>query len=222
MLDPRIKMAIEAAVFASEEPLNVKDLHTVLMEIGYTTYQAEELDEILAEMADASRNESQGFVLMKTGGGYQYLSHPDAEEVVSALLQHRSKKKLSRSMMETLSIIAYKQPVTKPEIDHIRGVSSDYAVHKLLERDLITIKGKADSPGKPLLYTTSAFFMDYFGINSIKDLPKLKEIRSEVNEIGMLGAELEEEMRDDESIQSNALSQKTTPLEEATPTQEEE
>jgi segregation and condensation protein B len=86
--------------------------------------------------------------------------------------------------METLAIIAYKQPITKTEMESIRGVSCDHTVQKLLEKELITIAGRADGPGKPLLYKTSALFMDYFGINSPKDLPKLKEIEVEENMIG--------------------------------------
>ena len=189
-------MSIEAAIFASEEPISLRDLKAVLTDLGYGSLEEEEIGNILNDMADRARSEKRGFVVMQTGGGYQFLTHPEAEDVISAMLQHKSKRKLSRSMMETLSIIAYKQPVTKPEVDHIRGVSSDYAIHKLLERDLISIKGKANSPGKPLLYATSAFFMDYFGINSIKDLPKLKEIQSEANEIGRVAEELEEHLSD--------------------------
>ena len=86
--------------------------------------------------------------------------------------------------METLSIIAYRQPITKSEMEHIRGVSCDYAIQKLLEKDLISISGKSDGPGRPVLYSTSQSFMDYFGIRSVKDLPQLKDLHIEQNEIG--------------------------------------
>ena len=100
-------------------------------------------------------------------------------------LKQKAKKRLSNSALETLSIIAYKQPVTKSEIEIIRGVASDYAVQKLLEKELITIKGKAEKIGRPLLYGTSDYFYEYFGINSEKDLPTLKDLKkNDDNEIG--------------------------------------
>ena len=99
-------------------------------------------------------------------------------------LKLKSKKSLSRAALETISIIAYKQPLSKLEIEQIRGVNSDYAVSKLLEKELIAITGRSDKPGRPLLYGTSAKFMDYFGINSINDLPKLADFKPENNEIG--------------------------------------
>ncbi len=102
------------------------------------------------------------------------------------MLQLKEKKRLSTAALETLAIIAYKQPISKPELEHIRGVSCDYSIQKLLEKELIVIAGKSDGPGKPLLYATSKNFMDHFGLRSVKDLPKLKDIQSaEANEIGL-------------------------------------
>jgi segregation and condensation protein B len=94
------------------------------------------------------------------------------------------KKRLSRSALETLSIIAYKQPVTKSELERIRGVNCDYAIQKLLEKELVAIQGRSDGPGRPLLYGTSDKFMDYFGLKSLDDLPKPKEFREPSNQIG--------------------------------------
>ena len=122
--------------------------------------------------------------MIKSAGGYQSYSKPEYQSVISLLLQQNSKKKLSTTILETLSIVAYKQPVTKSEIEHIRGVNCDYAIQKLLDKNLITIKGKSNDPGRPLLYATSVFFMEYFGINDIKDLPQLKDLRELSNEIG--------------------------------------
>ena len=189
-IDLRLKRAIEASIFASEEPLSLKDLASVIEALGFES-NVESLAKSLEELKDYYNNSEEGFgfVLTETGGGYQFLTHPEAEDIVAALLQQKSKKRLSKSMLETLAIIAYKQPVTRPELDHLRGVNSDYAIHRLLERDLITIKGKSDSPGKPLLYATSAFFMDYFGINSLSDLPKIRDIQSPINEIGEIDSE---------------------------------
>jgi len=125
------------------------------------------------------------FEVAKTGGGFQFLTKPAYQSSIGILLKQRSKKRLSTSALETLSIIAYKQPVTKSEMEQIRGVNCDYSVQKLLEKELIEIKGKSDSLGRPLLYGTSDRFMDYFGINDLKDLPTPKDFATEENEIGI-------------------------------------
>ena len=124
------------------------------------------------------------FQIYAIGGGYQFLTKPEYQETVSVYLKQKSKKKLSASALETLAIIAYKQPITRSALEQIRGVGCDYAVQKLLEKDLIEIKGKADTIGRPVLYGTSQKFMDYFGINHIKDLPQLKDFATEENTIG--------------------------------------
>lgn len=124
------------------------------------------------------------FALEHLGGGYQFLTKPAYQVSISILLKQQSQKRLSTAQLETLSIIAYKQPVTKTEVEHIRGVSCDYSIQKLLEKELVSIKGKADSVGKPILYGTSEKFMEYFGINKISDLPQPKDFSQEENQIG--------------------------------------
>ena len=96
----------------------------------------------------------------------------------------RGAKRLSQAALETLSIVAYKQPVSKTELEQIRGVSCDYAIQKLLEKELVEIQGRSDAPGRPLVYGTSEKFMDYFGIKSLKDLPKPKDFKDVENVIG--------------------------------------
>jgi segregation and condensation protein B len=96
------------------------------------------------------------------------------------------KKQLTTAALETLAIIAYKQPITKTQIEQIRGVNSDYSVNKLMEKELVEIVGRANEVGKPLLYGTSESFMDYFGINALEELPKVKEFEDKENEIGTL------------------------------------
>jgi segregation and condensation protein B len=107
---------------------------------------------------------------------------------VAIVWKQKVKKRLSPSALETLSIIAYKQPVTRPDIEKIRGVNCDYAIQKLLEKELITLAGKSKLPGRPVLYTTSKKFMDYFGINSMDELPELREIVAEENSVGEAGS----------------------------------
>ena len=124
------------------------------------------------------------FQIVEIAGGYQFLTKEEYNDTIGVLLKQKSKKKLSKASLETLSLIAYKQPVTKSEIERIRGVNSDYAVRKLLEKELVQIKGRSQDAGRPLLYGTSTKFMQHFGLNSIKELPKLKEFKEEDNQIG--------------------------------------
>ncbi|HZB12775.1 MAG TPA: SMC-Scp complex subunit ScpB, partial [Chryseolinea sp.] len=120
----------------------------------------------------------------KAAGGYQFLTKPAYQASIGIMLKQQSKKRLSTSAMETLSIIAYKQPISKTEIENIRGVNCDYAVQKLLDKGLIEITGKAETIGRPMLYGTTTKFMEYFGLNDIAQLPTPKEFVTEVNSIG--------------------------------------
>jgi segregation and condensation protein B len=124
------------------------------------------------------------FALEKLGGGYQFLTKPAYQPSISILLRQHSQKRLSTAQLETLSIIAYKQPLTKGDVEQIRGVSCDYSLQKLLEKELIEIKGKSEGIGRPLIYGTSQKFMDYFGINSILDLPQPKDFSQPEYHIG--------------------------------------
>jgi len=120
------------------------------------------------------------FEVKESGGGWQFLTKKDFHQTIAQLNGDKFLKRLSTAAMETLAIIAYKQPITKGEIESIRGVNSDYSIQKLLEKELIVITGRSEHlPGKPLVYATSRNFMDYFGINSAEDLPKIKEIIAE-------------------------------------------
>ena len=123
------------------------------------------------------------FQLFRAAGGYQFLTKPAYQASIGIMLKQQSKKRLSTSAMETLSIIAYKQPISKTEIENIRGVNCDYAVQKLLDKGLIEITGKAESIGRPMLYGTTQKFMEYFGINDLAELPTPKEF-IETNTIG--------------------------------------
>ncbi|MDQ3682273.1 MAG: SMC-Scp complex subunit ScpB, partial [Bacteroidota bacterium] len=117
------------------------------------------------------------FEVKQTGGGWQFLTKKEFHKTVAQLNGEKFLKRLSSSALETLAIIAYKQPITKGEIESIRGVSSDYSVQKLLEKELIIISGRNEKmPGHPLVYNTSKNFMDYFGINSPEDMPKIREV----------------------------------------------
>lgn len=171
---------IEALIFASEKPLAEADLVELLNNaMGFIEDRAtpEQVEAAISAIKEKYESEFFAFGLAQSGGGWQFLTKQEYHQTIAQLNGDKFLKKLSVASIETLSIIAYKQPVTKSEIELIRGVNCDYAVQKLLEKELILISGrKEESVGKPLIYSTSKNFMDYFGINSSDDLPKIKEI----------------------------------------------
>ena len=180
-----LQQHIEAIIFASEHPVSEKEISDCLITTFGWDLNKQNIQQAIVELEQRYEHEMYSFHLVQIGGGYHFMTKADYYSVINTLLEQRSRKRLSTAALETLSIIAYKQPVTKAEMEQIRGVNCDYTVQKLLEKDLISISGRADGPGKPLLYKTSPTFMDYFGINSPKDLPKLRELeQKEENAIG--------------------------------------
>ena len=171
---------IEALIFASDKPLAINDLVELLNNaMGFIEDRAtaEQVEAAINAIKEKYESEFYAFGLVESGGGWQFLTKQEYHKTIAQLNGDKFLKKLSAASIETLSIIAYKQPVTKSEIELIRGVNCDYAVQKLLEKELIVISGRReDAVGKPLIYSTSKNFMDYFGINSADDLPRVKEI----------------------------------------------
>ena len=149
-----------------------------------TEVPKEHILEALSEIQEKYNAEDFVFNLEEMAGGYLFLTKPAYQSSIAILQKHQSQKRLSTAQLETLSIIAYKQPVTKSEIEQIRGVNCDYSVQKLLEKELVTIKGKSEGLGRPILYGTSNKFMEYFGIKDLSDLPQPKDFTPEENEIG--------------------------------------
>jgi len=164
-----IKSILEALLFINEKPIEVNELAEVL-EIS-----RKEIEGALEELSADYQGRSSGICIVKVAGGYQMCSAPDNETWVKKMYQERSKQKLSTASLETLAVIAYKQPVTRVEIEAIRGVNADGVARKLSELGLIKIAGRKDVVGKPFLYITTRKFLEYFGINALKDLPKLEE-----------------------------------------------
>ena len=136
----------------------------------------EETVALLRDLERDLRESDRGVVLVEIAGGYQLLSRRECAPWIDRMLRSRRKVRLSRAGLETLAIIAYKQPITKVEVDSIRGVDSGGALHTLLERNLALIKGRSKAVGRPLLYATSPEFLSYMGINDLTDLPELKEL----------------------------------------------
>ncbi len=175
---------VEALVFCSPKPINEKDLQSCLKEMFEADVPIEDIESSLKKVKEKFDDEQYSFSLVKSGGGYQFLTKPAYQTSISILLKQQSKKRLSTSSLETLAIIAYKQPVTKSEVEQIRGVNCDYAIQKLLDKELVEIQGKADTVGRPIIYGTNRKFMDYFGINDLKELPTPKDFAMEDNTIG--------------------------------------
>ncbi|QEC40566.1 SMC-Scp complex subunit ScpB [Pseudobacter ginsenosidimutans] len=171
---------IESLIFASEKPLTSLEITELINNaFGFMEDKIvlDQVESSLEGIVEKYRSEFYPFEVRESGGGWQFLTKKDYHKTVAQLNGDKFLKRLSSAALETLSIIAYKQPVTKAEIEAIRGVSSDYAIQKLLEKELVMITGRNEAlPGHPLVYATSKNFMDYFGINTAEDLPKLKEV----------------------------------------------
>ncbi len=160
------------------------EIQQCLSEMFDATVPIEDIDSAILGITQKFSADEFSFELLKTSGGYQFFTKPAYQASISILLKQQSRRRLSTSSMETLSIIAYRQPITKSEVEKIRGVNCDYAIQRLLEKELIKIHGKSETVGRPLIYGTSAKFMEYFGINDLKDLPTIKDFAEEENTIG--------------------------------------
>ncbi len=173
----RLTSVIEALIFASPEPISWEKLSAIVKE----SEEELELDQqtvrqIVNQLNDRFEENDLSFRIEETGGGYTYVTQPRFHPWLSIFQHENAYRKLSQSAIETLAIVAYRQPITKPEVDSIRGVDSGYILRQLLEKMLVKVSGRADSPGKPLLYKTTAYFLKHFGINSVGELPKPREI----------------------------------------------
>lgn len=174
---------IEALIFASEKPLTSLEIVELINNAFGFLDDKVVIDQVEASIEGIKEKYSAEFYpfeLRQSGGGWQFLTKKEFHQTIAQLNGDKFLKRLSTAAMESLAIIAYKQPITKSEIEAIRGVNSDYSIQKLLEKELIVIIGRNENQvGKPLLYATSRNFMDYFGINSPDELPKINEVLAE-------------------------------------------
>ena len=166
-----IKKAIECIVFISDQPVSVDKLQQV-----FTELERSEIKKYLKEMIQEWAGLDRGILLEEVAGGYQFRTDPEYGEYVTNYNKKVRKFRLSRAALEVLAIIAYKQPVTRVEIESIRGVDSSGVINALLERRILEIKGRKEVIGKPFLYGTTSEFLEVFGLKSLNDLPTLKEI----------------------------------------------
>lgn len=215
MKEENINCTIEALILASPEPLSVRKINEVIGDVSPARIRqgVEDLNNVYMGCGCSFR-------IREIAGGYQVHILPDFEQPIKNLLTKQRTVRLTRAALETLAIVAYKQPVTKTDIEHIRGVASDGVIHNLMERKLILIAGRAETPGRPLLYKTSQEFLKFFGLNRLSDLPRMDEIEEMIKqadtpkeqtvlEFGenvkeMLSAEDSEDNEDDDADFENA------------------
>jgi segregation and condensation protein B len=176
--DRQFLQAIEALIFASEDAIT---LQTICQVTGLDL-RLRDLEEAVSTLNQEYQSTARTFRIHAIAGGYRFLTEPEFGDIIRKLLAPVIQRRLSRSMLEVLSVVAWHQPVTKGEIQQIRGVSPDYSIDRLLERGLIDVRGRADTPGRPLQYGTTKEFLDLFHLSSLKDLPKLREIREILQE----------------------------------------
>jgi segregation and condensation protein B len=167
-----LKAALEALLFSSDEPL------TLSLLVESLDAASEDVARALIELDGDYRARGAGVELREIAGGHLLVTAPEHAEWVGRLLRGRKRVRLSRAALETMAIVAYKQPVTKVEIEAIRGVDSSAVLATLLERNLITIRGRSKVVGRPLLYGTTSEFLDYFGLKDLAELPRPEELRA--------------------------------------------
>jgi len=185
---------IEALLFAAPEAISQSEIKKALTENIFDKIAMQDIDSVLEDLQERYASENYSFELVEIGEKYQFLTKGAYHRLIEDYLRLSRGKRLSKAALETLSIVVYKQPIVKSEIEQIRGVNCDYTLQKLLEKELIEIQGRSEGPGRPLLYATSEKFMNYFGLKSIKDLPQLKEFEKQEEEIGRL-QDIEEQIK---------------------------
>ena len=164
------KAMLESVLFISVEPVTLSSLKKV------TEMHEADLKELMEELVHEYAERGGGVLIARIAGGYMMIPNPDHNEWLKKIKGSSRAQKLSMPALETLAIIAYKQPITKAEVEEIRGVNSDGTVKSLLDKRLINIVGKKEAPGRPILYGTTRDFLQYFGLNDLTELPTLKDL----------------------------------------------
>lgn len=175
---------IEALIFSSDDSLGSAEIINAIKGIDGEDIEinANDIENVVDQLNKKYNEENHSFRIVKVANGYLFATSEEYAKYVGYLSSEKTKRRLSPAALETLSIIAYKQPMTKPELETIRGVNSDHIISSLLEKNLITIKGRSESIGRPLLYATTDEFLKYFGLNTLSDLPKPREIEDIMND----------------------------------------
>lgn len=177
-MDEIYKSVIEAIIFSSDEPIPEPEIIKAIKAIDgeETEIASEDVQKAISELNSFYKQNNLAINIVEVAKGFLHATKPEFAKYVGYLSSEKSKRRLSQAALETLAIIAYKQPLTKPELEAIRGVNSDYILTTLLEKQLINITGRAETIGRPLLYQTTKEFLKYFGLKDLSDLPKPREI----------------------------------------------
>jgi len=166
---------VEALLFASPEPLTQAQINGIFKP-EMLEPELIKIEDIISDLQDKYRENDNAFSIVNVAGGYQLVSRPEFEVFIRRLLKKSGRLALTKASLETLAIVAYRQPVNRYEIESIRGVDSSGVLKTLLSKNLIKIKGRDDGPGRPLLYSTTEKYLEYFGLSSISDMPKISEM----------------------------------------------
>ena len=199
MQDSEIRKIIEALLFASPEPLTQAKVN------GIFNPDTPNLKEVVLKLNEQYVHDDHAFEINQVAGGYQLVSRQEYEHFIRKMLSKSGRISLSSAALDSLAIIAYKQPIGRYEVEAIRGVDSSGVLKTLLNRNLIKIKGRDSGPGRPLLYQTTDKFLEHFGLNRLSDMPKLKEITELMEADPTLGEQIvvfEENEPDDTNIDS--------------------
>ena len=207
---------IEALIFSSDDSLGSAEIINAIRGIDGEDIEitAKDIENVVDQLNIKYSEGNQSFRIVKVANGYLFATSEEYAKYVGYLSSEKTKRRLSPAALETLSIIAYKQPLTKPELETIRGVNSDHIISSLLEKNLITIKGRSESIGRPLLYATTDEFLKYFGLNTLSDLPKPRELEEIMNDedfieqkrqilMNAMEEEAEKEMKEDDGTEEN-------------------
>ena len=190
-----LKRSVEALLFASEKALSPEEIRGAF---AIDEVPTSRIQDALNELREEYETQRRGFRMYEIAGGYQLASAIDFAEVLKRFYQEREKKKMSPASLETLSVIAYRQPVTRADIEGIRGVNVDAAVKGLMDKNLIRIVGRKEVPGRPILYGTTREFLEHFGLKSLEDLPPLSEYSLKDLDPSQLPPELKQQMESEQ------------------------
>ena len=175
--------AVEALIFAADEPISADQIAEVFAEITREARPSTPQIQETVDRLNAQYEQQGGAIRIQAwAGGFRMSTSDEVAPYLKAFFRHDRQRRLTRSLMETLAILTYKQPTTKPEIDYVRGVDSDYALRRLLDLGLIDVVGRSDSVGRPLLYGTTPHFLETFGLSNLDGLPNLREIEELLND----------------------------------------
>lgn len=191
MENKELKSVVEALIFVSDKPFGINNIRDVVDNVPEAQVR-QVIDELNAEYEQTGRS----FIIQEVAGGFRMATRPEFASWLKSFYKSKVKERLTRPSLETLAIIAYKQPVTKPEIEAIRGVNTDGVITTLLERNLIKIAGRKDTPGRPLLYATTNEFLAHFGLGAISEMPKLPEVQQLIDAVPGPRLDITEEKND--------------------------